>query len=87
MIALENSTPIILTSVAEFLPNPGVSGTTVFTKYQPSYSITKEQLSLLSQHKIIAFRVYFGNIWAGDDVKPKNAEKISKAAVCVLSKN
>jgi hypothetical protein len=86
MIALENAPPIILIAAGEFLPSLTTSGSSIYTKYNPSYSITKEQLLMLSQHNMPAFRVYFGSLWSGDDVKPKNAQKISKAAECIVGK-
>ncbi len=88
MIALENGEPIILIASDKALPTSDVVGSggyeQIQTWYQPRYIPNSEQMRQFSLEKVIAIRVYFGTVWYMIEISSKNAEKIIKAASCIL---
>ncbi|MBL7932111.1 MAG: hypothetical protein JNL60_09415 [Bacteroidia bacterium] len=85
LMALEGDLPLILKANAEYLPVSNAAGSTVYTSYTASYSITKADLLRLSQKSMRALRMYVGVNAFNVEVKEKNAEKIAKAAACMAA--
>jgi hypothetical protein len=82
-IALDNGEKLSFLAIDRYLPSYQAQYT-ITTYYEPKYVINEDELRKLSTTGIKATKLKLGSLPLQAEVPPKNAEKVKKAANCIL---